>query len=173
MTDEERYREIDLPFYQKEIAPMLPERVLDFHVHTWSAENWTCPPWDHAGGKYMVTTELYSPEQLLADGKACFPDRSYHAVCFGYPCPVADWAKDTAYIAAAAREHENLWPLVLGGKGLEKSRQQYSEVIARDGFCGFKVILNWQGNDYGDVRVQSGLRSCGVRRAARNVVVIS
>jgi hypothetical protein len=39
---------------------------------------------------------------LLADGKRAFPDREYHAVCFGYPVPVTNWEKDTAYVAKAA-----------------------------------------------------------------------
>ncbi|MCF7855230.1 MAG: hypothetical protein K9N51_10575 [Candidatus Pacebacteria bacterium] len=33
-------------FYTHEIAPVLPPKVLDFHTHTWSADNWKERPWD-------------------------------------------------------------------------------------------------------------------------------
>ena len=32
MTDQERYEQVDLPFYREEIAPVLPAMVLDCHV---------------------------------------------------------------------------------------------------------------------------------------------
>ena len=45
MTEPRRCKKIDDPFYQQEIAPMLPARVLDFHTHIWSAKNWKSVPW--------------------------------------------------------------------------------------------------------------------------------
>lgn len=153
---EDRYEQIDRPFYDAEIAPMLPERVLDFHTHIWSAANWQSVPWQSgdAGGTYMVTTEQYHAATLLADAQRCFPDRPYEAVCFGFPTPIVDWALDTAFVAAAARENQGLWPLVLAGKDLGLSRQQYAEALETDGFHGFKVLLNWLGDDYGQIRVE-------------------
>lgn len=146
----------DYDYYRREIAPCLPPTVLDFHVHTWSAENWKEQPWatDKAGGRYMVTDEFYPPEQLLADGRACFPDRPYEAVCFGYPTPAVDWEKDTAYVAAAARTHCGLWPLLLGGPDLGISRERYEQALDAGCFHGFKVFLNWYGDAYGDKRIE-------------------
>lgn len=153
------YETVDLPFYRGEIAPVLPPRVLDFHTHVWTKANWKETPWatDAAGGKYMVTNEEYPPEKMLADGRTCFPDREYHAVCFGYPTPAVDWAKDTAYVAAAARQHAGLYPLVLGGCELGLSREQYEQALGQGGFYGFKVFLNWYGDNYGDKRVEEML----------------
>jgi uncharacterized protein len=153
---------VDHAYYLREIAPFLPPVVLDFHTHTWSAENWKERPWDtdKRGGRYMVTDAFYPPEQLLRDGRACFPDRAYEAVCFGYPTPAVDWEKDTAYVAAAAREHPELWPLVLAGPALGVSRERYEQALdggGLRGFHGFKVFLNWYGDDYGDTRVQDML----------------
>ena len=147
---------IDCDYYQREIAPILPPTVLDFHAHTWSAEDWKQRPWatDSNGGRYMVTQEFYPPEQLLRDDHACFPDREYEAVCFGYPTPAVDWEKDTAYVAAAARRHRGLWPLVLAGPDLGVSRERYEQAMDTGGFRGFKVFLNWYGDAYGDKRVQ-------------------
>jgi len=146
-------------YYRAEIAPVLPPRVLDFHTHTWSAGNWKEKPWqtDKSGGRYMVTDELYPPEQLLEDGRTCFPDRDYEAVCFGYPTPAVDWEKDTAYVAAAAREHRELWPLVLAGPDLGIPRERYERALDEGGFHGFKVFLNWYGDAYGDKRVEDML----------------
>ncbi|MCD6416404.1 MAG: amidohydrolase family protein [Planctomycetes bacterium] len=148
--------EADYDYYRREIAPYLPARVLDFHTHTWSSENWKEIPWttDKNGTRYVVADEFYPPQQLLRDGRACFPDRSYEAVCFGYPAPAVDWEKDTAYVAAAAREHPGLWPLVLAGPDLGVSRERYEQALDEGGFYGFKVFLNWYGDDYGDRRVE-------------------
>ena len=158
-ADAQRYEQADLPFYRSEIAPMLPPVVLDFHAHTWSADDWRATPWetDAAGGRYMVTTEQYPPETLLADGRRCFPDREYQAVCFGCPTPAADWEKDTAFVAAAARNHAGLHPLVLAGKGLGIPRERYERALTEGHFFGFKVFLPWHGDNYGDTRVEDML----------------
>lgn len=147
---------LDLEYYRRELAPVLPPTALDFHTHTWSAANWKERPWatEKSGGRYMVTDEFYPPEQLLADGRACFPDRGYEAVCFGNPTPAADWEKDTAYVAAAARAHRGLWPLVLAGPDLGIPRERYERALAEGGFRGFKVFLNWYGDHYGNKRVE-------------------
>lgn len=146
----------DADYYRREIAPCLPPTVLDFHAHTWSAETWREKPWetDTSGGQYMVTETFYPPEQLLRDGQACFPDRPYQAVCFGYPTPAVDWAADTAYVAAAARAHHGLWPLMLAGPALGMSRDRYAQALDDGGFYGVKVFLNWYGDAYGDTRIQ-------------------
>jgi hypothetical protein len=156
MKAAQRYRTLDLPFYRAEIAPMLPPRVLDFHAHTWTARNWRELPWTsrRKGGAYMVTQPDYTPAMLLADGRRCFPDRAYHAVCFGNPSPVSDWARDTAYVTAAARRHAPLFPLVIGGRELKIPRERYEQAFAVGGFYGFKVFLNWLGDHYGDKRVE-------------------
>jgi len=80
---------VDARFYRERIAPHLPPAVLDFHAHTWRKSDWHGVPWKTGarGGAYMVADEDYPAEQLLADGRACFPDREYRAVCFGYPTP--------------------------------------------------------------------------------------
>jgi predicted TIM-barrel fold metal-dependent hydrolase len=147
---------IDLQYYRNEIAPVLPPALLDFHTHIWDAANWKERPWEtgKSGGRYMVTETLYPPAQLLQDGAACFPGRAYEAVCFGTPTPAVDWEKDAAYVAAAARTHAGLWPLLLAGPDLGISRVRYEQALDEGGFFGFKVFLNWYGDDYGDKRVE-------------------
>jgi len=102
----------------------------------------------------MVTDTLYPPEQLLSVGTTAFPDRNYEAVCFGVPVPSVKWEKDWAYVARAAETHAGLWPLLVAGPALGISRERYEEVLEQGRFYGFKVFLNWFGNDYADLRVE-------------------
>lgn len=170
----------DLPaalsdFYRNEIAPVLPPKILDFHTHTWSAANWKEKPWEvgKTGGQYMVTDEFYPPERLLQDGRACFPGRDYQAVCFGYPTPATDWELDTAYVAEAAWRHAGLWPLVLAGPDLGLSRQRYERALAEGRFYGFKVFLNWYGDNYGERQVEDMLGPTEISLAnERRLVVV-
>ncbi len=154
LSFDERYEQIDLPFYREQLAPVLPRQVLDFHAHTWKSDHWKTVPWqtDAAGGKYMVTPQEYGVERLLADGKMLFPDRPFHAVCFGQPTPAVDIEKTNAYSAEAAR-HAGLFPLLITGRGT-LAPDELRVAIREQGFFGYKVFLNWFGNDYGQVTVE-------------------
>jgi hypothetical protein len=152
MTDNERYQQVDLPFYEGAVAPALPPTILDFHAHVWRPEHFLERPWDteRPGGKYMVTDTDYPVEALLSDGRRLFPDRGYEAVCFGQPTPAADWDACNAYLASARRA--GLHPLMLVGR--DRLAASALEARVRDGgFLGYKVILNWIGDDYGSIRV--------------------
>ena len=174
LSDARQYETVDLPFYKAEIAPFLPRRVLDFHTHIWSSRNWQKVPWQSGakGGKYMVVAEKYSPEALLADGHRCFPDRPYHAVCFGYPVPVVDWRKDAAFVASAGRAHDTLFPLVLAGTGLKLTRDEYEAALDTQGFYGFKVFLPWYGDNYGNTRVEDMVGRTEMRLANERGLVV-
>lgn len=157
--DDPLYLSRDLPFYQQTIAPLLPPSILDFHAHTWSSRNWTAKPRETGlpGSTYMVSREEYLPEDLLLDASRSFPDRPYYAVCFGYPTPVVDWAKDTQFVGQAARRHNRLFPLLIGGRELNLFRETYEEALTAEPFFGFKVFLNWFGDNYGDKRIEDML----------------
>jgi uncharacterized protein len=161
-------------YYRSEILPVLPPQVLDFHTHTWSAENLKELPWKtgRSGGSYMVTDEFYPPERLLGDGQACFSGRGYQAVCFGNPTPAVDWEKDTAYVAQAARQHAGLYPLLVAGPDLQLTRQRYERALQEGGFYGFKVFLNWFGDDYGDRRVEDMLGPLEIALANERRLVV-
>ena len=155
MDEELRYRTIDLPFFEQEIAPFLPPVVLDFHAHTWRRQDWHSVPWTERkpGASYMVAEEYYPVEALLADGRRIFAGREYRAVCFGYPTPSADNEKDTAYVAEAGRRR-GLYPLMVTGSPLGVPRERLRQRLDEHGFLGYKVFLGWHGDDYGNVRVQ-------------------
>lgn len=154
MKNDERYNSYDLPFYQKEISSIIPEQVLDFHAHIWMSEHWKVVPWetDAAGAKYMVTQEQYSIEELINDGKMLFPGNTYNAVCFGLPTPAADIDKTNAYSAEAGK-NPGTYPLIVTGKDMIPP-DRLRQMIHNDKFSGYKVFLNWYGNDYGSVTVE-------------------
>lgn len=160
IDDREAMSAAELEFYTSEVAPLLPPAVLDFHTHTWRASDWKATPWkaNRPGGNYMVTNEDYPVDRLLADGRRAFPDREYRAVCFGYPVPAADNARDTAYVAAAATR-PGVYPLMVTGADLGVPRETLAERLHQYAFLGYKVYLPWQGNDYGDETVESMLSS--------------
>lgn len=169
-----RYETVDLPFYRQEIAPILPAEVLDFHTHTWRQDHWGAVPWqsDVTGGKYMVTLPDYDVEQLLADGRTMFPDRIYRAVCFGAPVPHVALAQANAYLAQCGRRR-GLYPLLLMGR--ERLPPAEIERAVRDeGFFGYKVILNWYGDDYGHITVEDmiGPAEMAVAHALKLVVLL-
>jgi hypothetical protein len=138
------------PFYQDQIAPFLPPAVLDFHTHIWSGAKKT------KGGDYMVTADEYPVESLFSDARRAFPDREYRAVCFGNPTPSADNARDTAFVAAAGARR-GVYPLMVAGAELGVSSEVLRRRIDEHGFLGYKVFLNWLGDDYGNKRVEEML----------------
>jgi len=172
MTEQQRYEQIDLPFYRAEIEPILPKTVLDFHAHIWRKEDWREVPWDENkdGSKYMVTDPTYSLEQLQADGARIFPGKSYRAVCFGNPTPAADIERTDTYTAEAGGE-DWVYPLLLAGKGL-RGREQIEQRLQREGFYGYKVFLNWYGNDYGHVTVEDMITPVEMQLADRHRLIV-
>jgi len=151
-------RHVDPAFYRERIAPFLPPAVLDFHAHVWRKSDWHSVPWKSGarGAGYMVADEDYPVEQLEADGRACFPDREYRAVCFGYPTPSADNQKDTAYVASAGRRR-GMYPLMIVGAPLDVPPEEIRRRLDEGAFLGYKVFLPWHGDDYGRTRVQDML----------------
>jgi predicted TIM-barrel fold metal-dependent hydrolase len=150
MTEQERYERVDLPFYRGEVRPVLPPKVLDFHAHVWSRSHWRKLPYEDGspGGRYMVVETEYPLESLAADARRILPDNAFQAVCFGMPTPQADVQKTNRYLAEAGRTG---WvhPLLLAGKDLA-SRAELEGLLSTGAFKGYKVFLNWFGDDYGE-----------------------
>lgn len=157
MNDQERYERIDLPFYHREIAPILPPRLLDFHVHTASRHQLraTSGEPDKPGAQYMVTEKHYPVERLLEDRARLFPDRLCEMVCFGWAGPTADPVKTNAY-APTLSGAKGLYPLLLAGNGLLPVEDLRRGVL-QDGAFGYKVYMDWVGDHYGDVTIEQML----------------
>lgn len=172
MTEQENYDQIDLPFYRGEIEPLLPTQILDFHAHIWRKQDWQEVPWDEneAGAKYMVTLPDYGLDRLKEDSERIFPNRTYKAVCFGYPTPAADIESTDNYTAEAGKSGW-VYPLMLAGKGL-RSPEQIEARLRRDKFYGYKVLLNWFGDNYGKVTVEDMLSSVEMELAEKFSLVV-
>ena len=159
------HNESDASFYRDQVLPHLPSEVLDFHTHLWKRDQWIGsdgpPPEDvkdsaHVAGltgaKYMSTDLEYNLEDLQQCGRVIFPSVRYHAVVFGQPTPGADTAKTNAYVAESGQA-DTLYPLMVPRPG-EMSEVELRDAIREGGFYGYKVMLNWIGNDYADVSVE-------------------
>jgi uncharacterized protein len=173
MDEPTRFHMDDLAFYQEEIAPYLPPTILDFHAHTWRRQDWRSVSWKtgEPGGSYMVAEEDYPVERLVADGLRIFPGREYRAVCFGYPTPSADNAKDTAYVAEAGKRR-GMYPLMVVGKSLKVPAEALRQRIEENGFLGYKVFLDWQGDNYGNIRIQDMIGASEMDLADRMGLVV-
>jgi hypothetical protein len=165
MTEQERYKNVDMPFYQEVISPLLPEEILDFHAHAWKTGQWITGSRQEqnksqssdslgtfAASRYMTTELEYGIERLLEDGRRIFPDKTYNAVCFGQPTPAVDISRTNSYFYEYS-EIKNLFPLRVTGKDMSPEEEMRQE-IQEKGFYGYKVFLNWVGNDYGNIRVE-------------------
>jgi uncharacterized protein len=171
MNEQKQYENRDMPFYEKSIAPILPDKVLDFHTHAWLYNQWLTGKGEKSTkdakalssaklgtfntAKYMATEVEYTLEQLFADGRRMFPDKEYQAVCFGQPTPAVDIRLTNKYIVENAR-NKGMFPLIVAGGGLIPAAE-LRESIKRDGYFGYKVFLNWVGNDYKNIRVEDML----------------
>ncbi|MFH1904429.1 MAG: amidohydrolase family protein [bacterium] len=166
------YKTVDLPFYKNEVLPILPAQVLDFHAHLWTKQQWKKVPWEEnaPGSKYMVTQTDYSVEKLLADGRMIFPDCKYNAVCFGNPTPAVDLELTNDYVAMAGRK-ENFFPLMIAGRDI-MSQEKIKQRILKDGFMGYKVFLNWFGNDYGNVSIEDMIGSAEMELANKYHLIV-
>jgi hypothetical protein len=164
MTEQERYEKVDMPFYNKVISPLLPGEILDFHAHAWKTDQWVAANKQErnnvqnsaslgtfAAARYMTTELEYGVERLLEDGRRMFPDRVYNAVCFGQPTPAVDIGYTNSYFSDYSGE-KTLFPLRVTGKDMVPGEMLRQEIV-ENGFFGYKVFLNWVGNDYGNVRV--------------------
>jgi predicted TIM-barrel fold metal-dependent hydrolase len=167
-----RYRESDLPAYRRLLDPWLPPRILDFHVHTWTGAQWKVKPWQarRAGASYMVVETEYSHEQVRADGRLFFPGRAYEAVVFGNPTPAVDLAAANAYSAEAGR-FPGLHPLLITGRG-SYPPAELKRLVEEGGFAGYKVFLNWFGNDYRDITVPQMIGPAEMRLAHERRLVV-
>lgn len=155
----------DREFYQSTIRPLLPAKILDFHTHLWQADHWlgtetgsassgldSASVTGVAASKYMSTHIDYGVEKMQECVAQIFPDLEYHAVVFGQPTPTADNDRTNAYASDAA-EIGNYYPLMIPLPG-KRAAGELREDVAAGGFYGFKVFLNWTGNDYADVAVE-------------------
>lgn len=149
-------------FFQNELKLWLPDKILDFHTHVWQPDQWVnyrsdtnvtdntvfAPDEVREHQKYMSTSISYSAEDLLRDGAAAFPGLEFHAVIFGQPTPACDQSRTNGYVAATAKKYQTLYPLRCTGPALRTSPEELQGEMKTGGFYGYKVFLDWVGDQY-------------------------
>lgn len=161
VNEQQHYETVDLPFYESEIACHLPSRILDFHAHVWTRDQWlagsdgessadveSTSSGVSSGTRYMTTTLDYGLDHLLRDAETIFPRQQYNAVCFGRPTPMVDIQKTNSYVVDCSRTH-GIYPLMVVGRD-HYPKSLLNDQILRHGYLGYKVFLDWQGNDYSE-----------------------
>jgi len=105
-----------------------------------------------AGGEACVTFSLL--DGLVMARSAFHHSANYRsAVVFGQPTPTADPDRTNAYVANCAKAPD-LFPLMITGRDLNVPADLLRQRLADGGFRGYKVYLNWVGNNYGDHTVE-------------------
>ena len=166
MSTIQNNEQFDESFYKERVSSFLPEKILDFHAHVWTADQWlgsenksesvsSIELGKFETAKYMVTRTQYSMESLKRDLSLIFPDKECSAVCFGQPTPAVNVDKTNEYVGSSA-EAGRQFPLLVCGGGCVCADKIY-ESVTKSGFYGYKVFLNWVGNDYGKVTVEDML----------------
>jgi len=138
MSEERHYREIDLPVYREELAPYLPKRIFDTHVHLLRRA-------DYLPGVVPEKLKTSAPAPLskdftyrhLSDAMArLFPRQQWEAIVFHQPFRYVDIERANRWIASLARKHSNLYPLMMPTPEMKPGYVE-SE-IEEQGFLGLK-----------------------------------
>lgn len=133
--------ELDRKIYAEELAPALPGKILDCHVHIWSKadypENFTFPPGDccrRFGGEFTIPMW----KQLMAE---LLPEQEVFLNCFGMPHAKADRSR----IPEGAGENDFVNLLIAPDDPAEK----VEKLLDDTGAVGVKPYLNYAADFFG------------------------
>jgi predicted TIM-barrel fold metal-dependent hydrolase len=151
--DNEYYHRVDMQVYRDEIAPILPPEVLDIHTHVWSEALAAEKKYNRyaATDGYRGIPNQYGYSELDHSGRTLFPDRTYHAVCFGSPFPEAVQMGTNDEVSSGAREWPHRYPLLVATPA--DSTDKLRQILLRGRFYGIKVAVNLEPHAYATDRV--------------------
>ena len=138
MSEERHLREIDGPIYREELAPYLPKRIFDTHVHLLRRS-------DYLGGVTPEKLDTTAPAPLsrdftyrhLSDAmRRLFPRQQWEAIVFHLPFRFVDIERGNRWIASLARKHKNLHPLMMPTPEMKPGYVERE--IEEQGFLGLK-----------------------------------
>ena len=69
---------------------------------------------------------------------------------------------------AEAATRRGLYPLMVAGRALNVPAEEIERNLLRGHFLGYKVYLNWFGNDYGEIRVEDMIGPAEMQVADRH-----
>ena len=133
--------EMDRKIYRDELAPALPPKILDAHVHLWSADDF--PPGFQFPAKSFNNRfgGTFTPEQFRAIMKELLPEQEVGFVGFGSPCREADRSKVPETVGANEFSEVLLSP--------EDPAELIQQRVETSGACGVKPYLNCAAEVYG------------------------
>ncbi|MCF6334749.1 MAG: amidohydrolase, partial [Spirochaetales bacterium] len=113
----------------------------------------------------------YSFNALEKDAVKIFPGKTYKAVCFGNPTPAVDPVLTNNYVSKGAAQLSGMFPLMIAGKGM-LSGEEIEKTLIEGKFLGFKVFLDWWGDDYGDVTIEDMLSPIEMKIADKYKLIV-
>jgi predicted TIM-barrel fold metal-dependent hydrolase len=143
MSEERHFREIDAPVYREELAPFLPSRILDAHVHLLRRSDYL-PGVDPAKLKTTAPEARasdFAPRHLDRTMRRLFPRQRWEAFVFHYPSRAVDIGRANRWIASLGRRHRHLHPFLIVTP--EMRGKELDERIAEGGFVGLKPYLSF------------------------------
>ncbi len=173
ITEAEHFRHIDEPVYLQELAPFLPPRILDAHVHLIRLSDFL-PGVDPRKLKTTAPEPVatsFTPRHLDATMRRLFPQQQWEAFVFHTPYTVVDIERANLWIASLGRRHRHLHPLMIVRPGV-RAKALHAEVEA-GGFVGFKPYLSFARPHSGETRIGDFLTREHLEvAAARGLAVI-
>jgi len=152
-SESEYYNRVDMRVYRDEIAPILPPEVLDIHAHIWSKSLVAEKKYNRyaASDGYRGIPDQYGYAELEGSGRRLFPDRTYHAVCFGAPYPEAVQLGTNDEVSRGAQEWPHRYPLLVATP--TDSADELRRTLLDGGFYGIKVAVNLEPHAYATDRI--------------------
>ncbi|HUT37291.1 MAG TPA: amidohydrolase family protein [Planctomycetota bacterium] len=153
MTEKEHFRQIDEPVYRNELAPYLPERILDAHVHLVRR----CDYLPGIDPRKLKTTApepvatSFTPRRLAETMRRLFPRQRWEAFVFHAPYTVVDIERANRWIASLGRKHRHLHPLMIVRPDMRA--KELDAMVADGGFVGLKPYLSFARPHRGETRI--------------------
>jgi len=152
LSEQAYYDRVDMTVYRNEIAPILPERILDIHTHVWTSLGDKCKYNKYPPVKGYKGAPLdYDFADLDRSARKLFPDREYHAVCFGAAFPEAVDLGINEEVGTGALEWPHRYPLLVAGPS--ESVDQLRQTLLHGRFYGIKVAVNLEAHAYATDRI--------------------
>ncbi len=104
--DQAYWDRVDGPIYRAEIAPLLPDTVLDLHTHAWRAGDFAVPPsaTTRRSSSLVFVTDDFPCPALQHTAAQLFPGKEYQVVSFGFPFAEMDVGRNNEHIREATSE---------------------------------------------------------------------
>jgi hypothetical protein len=148
--DQEYWERIDAPIYNGEIAPLLPDTVLDFHAHAWRETDLATHPSEATkkSASLVWTTDHFPTTELLRTTQWLFPGKKYEAQIIGMPYPEIDVDRNNQHIAESVRNCSDVAGLMMvrPSDNAEQVRRQ----VLEGRFVGLKpyfTFVHWKAQN--------------------------